>query len=260
MLLTRPGGSLDFAGLTASADGPNLGFEIAPVRFHRDQHVKLDLHAETTATDDRPTTTVAVIDYGVGNVKSVAWALRRLGADVRITSQPDDVRSADKIVLPGVGAFDAAMRRLHESKLLPALQQRVIDQRTPILGICLGMQLFTRRSDEGETAGLGWLDAETRRFVMPEGSSSKVPHIGWNRIHLAGSSDLESVIDEPRHFYFAHSYHVVAARPDDVVAETEYGGERFASIIQADNLYGVQFHPELSHRNGLYFLRYFLDR
>ena len=220
--------------------------------------MKLDLDDLPNRAAPRPTMNVAVIDYGVGNVMSVVRALRRQGADVQVTSSAEVVRAAQKIVLPGVGAFDAAMQQLRNRQLLPVLQQRVIDERTPILGICLGMQLFARGSAEGQTPGLEWIDAEVRHFDLEQCSRLKVPHIGWNRIEFEQSHALQDVFEEPCHAYFAHSFHLVGP-PEHVVAQTVHG-ERFASIIQADNLFGVQFHPEKSHRNGARFLQYFLDR
>lgn len=202
---------------------------------------------------------VVIVDYGLGNLASIANMGRRAGAEPIISSDPGVIAAADKLILPGVGAFDHGMSNLADRGLIPVLQQRVREQRIPTLGLCLGVQLFGRGSEEGTRPGLGWVAACSRRFEPPAGSPIKVPHMGWNFIEVAKPTVLlEHLPAEPR-FYFVHSYHLVCDDPSDVMCWTTYG-YRFASGIQRDNLWGTQFHPEKSHAFGLAVLKNFLQR
>lgn len=201
---------------------------------------------------------IVVIDYGMGNLGSILNMLKRAGIEAVPSTTPQDLFRAERLILPGVGAFDAGIRRLRETGYLDVLNQRVLHDRIPILGICLGMQLFSRQSEEGSKAGLGWLDAETIRFRFPpESEQLKVPHMGWNHVCVRKPTTLLPS-DQEQRFYFVHSYHVRCANPDDVLATTEYGTQ-FVSAVCRQNVLGAQFHPEKSHRFGLGFFRAFLS-
>ena len=201
---------------------------------------------------------ITLIDYGMGNIGSVVNLCRYLGIPAEVTSDPATVARATKLILPGVGAFDAGMINLEKSGLKLALHQRVIDQNTPILGICLGMQLLARRSEEGVLPGLGWIAADVVRFRFPPDQKPplQIPHMGWS--HLAtkpGSRLCADLPAEPR-FYFVHSYHLVCDHPSDVAATTEHGGT-ITAAIECGHLFGTQFHPEKSHRYGMQLIRNF---
>lgn len=202
---------------------------------------------------------IAIIDYGAANLKSVATRFQKSGAEVRVTDRAEDIAAAERLVLPGVGAFDPAMRWLRQTGLADAMQEAVVRRGRPILGICLGMQLFTRMSEEGSEAGLGWIDAETRRFRFeaPPGQRPKVPHIGWNEIVFQKRHPLIEDLDESATVYFAHSYYVACRQDSDVLGLTHYGHE-FASAVQIDNVIGIQFHPEKSHELGHKLIHNFL--
>lgn len=200
---------------------------------------------------------ITIVDYGTGNLGSIRNMLKKIGADSLVSSDPADVRRADKLVLPGVGAFDAGMVNLERAGLIPVLEERVRRAAVPTLGICLGMQLMTRRSEEGERPGLGWIDAEGVRFLAHD--SLKVPHMGWNLAYPACEDPLTlDLPNEPR-FYFVHSYFVRCVNQDDVLMTTLYG-EPFHSAFRHENIWGVQFHPEKSHRFGMHLLRNFAER
>jgi glutamine amidotransferase len=199
---------------------------------------------------------IAIVDYDMGNVASVANMLRRIRqVDVRITRDPAVIRDATKIILPGVGAFDKGMRNINEFGLRDSLDEAALGRKVPILGICLGMQLLTSSSEEGSERGLGWVDATTMRFKFDEGSTIKVPHMGWNYVSVAKPSPLFS--DERSRFYFVHGYYVKCRSNENVLATSTYGFE-FACSISHENIYGVQFHPEKSHRFGMKLLEGFI--
>lgn len=201
---------------------------------------------------------ITIINYGIGNLESVRRALRRAGSESVISADPADVLAADGIVLPGVGFFAEAMQNLRGTGLLDALNRKVLDDKTPALGICLGFQMFTRWSEEGDSEGLGWLDAETRRFRfddMPE--RPPIPHLGWNDLAVRKEGPLLSGIPADACFYFAHSYYVSCHDAGDVLTHTTYGFE-YVSSVQRGNLFGTQFHPEKSHASGLRLLENFV--
>ena len=202
---------------------------------------------------------IVVIDYGMGNVGSVVNMLRKVGAETEASGDVDTVARATKLVLPGVGAFDAAMTRLRERDLVPVLNRRVLEEGVPILGICLGMQVMTESSEEGHEAGLGWSAGGTRRFRFDDQEPRlRVPHMGWNLVQPARPTPLfEGMYEEPR-FYFVHSYHVTCRDDGDVMLTTEYG-YRFVSGIRRGNIFGVQFHPEKSHKFGMHLVRRFAE-
>jgi glutamine amidotransferase len=203
---------------------------------------------------------VTIVDYGVGNLASIANMARKAGTECVISGDPQVLARADRLILPGVGAFDRAMANLSERNLIPALTERVMQRRVPTLGLCLGMQVFARGSEEGTRAGLGWLAAENRRFrfASTNGNAPKVPHMGWNYIAPAAPAALlDRLPPEPR-FYFVHSYHLQCDDPADVMCWTTYG-YTFASGIHRGNLWGTQFHPEKSHKFGLALLKNFFS-
>lgn len=199
---------------------------------------------------------VAIVDYGMGNVRSVERAFASLGAEVEVTRDAAAIEAADRIVLPGVGAFGVAMQRLHEFGLVDPLRRRVVEQGAPFLGVCLGMQLVCRQSDEhGTHTGLGWVDAAVRRLDV-EQVGLRIPHVGWNDVTPASQGGL---VSEPGVFYFVHSLVVVpdAGREDMVTATCAYGTP-FAAALERGNIAATQFHPEKSQTDGLALLRRFL--
>jgi len=203
---------------------------------------------------------IVIIDYGMGNLASIQNMLKHVGVLSSVSSDADEIAAADKLVLPGVGAFDNGMKSIAERGLRAVLDRRALENRVPVLGICLGMQLFARRSEEGTEAGLGWMKADTIRFRFDgENAKLRVPHMGWNVVEAKKESVLfAQMYDEPR-FYFVHSYHVVCDRAEDVLSTTPYGFP-FTSAVEKGNLYGVQFHPEKSHKFGMRLLKNFAER
>ncbi|MBK8892440.1 MAG: imidazole glycerol phosphate synthase subunit HisH [Dechloromonas sp.] len=201
---------------------------------------------------------LAIVDYGVGNLGSIRNMFKKIGVPAEIVTEPDQLAGADKIVLPGVGAFDAGMRSLERSGMRPALVEYVHSRGVPILGICLGMQLMTRSSEEGVSPGLGWIDADAM-LIRPENPDLKVPHMGWNLVRATKSDPLIDTLPEEARFYFVHSYQVRCNDLRDVLLETTYG-EGFHSAFRSGNIWGVQFHPEKSHKFGMALLRNFAER
>jgi glutamine amidotransferase len=201
---------------------------------------------------------ISVIDYGMGNLGSILNMMKRLGAEAKIVATPDDIMRSDKLILPGVGSFDHGMRNLEERGLRSAMEECVIREGKPILGICLGMQLMTASSEEGELPGLGWVDAVTRKFRFDD-KNMKVPHMGWNSVNVRCTDGLFKGIDPEPRFYFVHSYYVECGRQAEVLATTRYGID-FVSSFQRNNVMGVQFHPEKSHRFGMKLLKRFVEQ
>lgn len=200
---------------------------------------------------------IVIVDYGMGNLRSIQNKIERLDASVIISSNLDDIERADRLILPGVGAFDAAMANLERLGMIPVLDRKVLRDHVPILGICLGMQLFSKFGEEGNAEGLGWIDARTVRFDFAgNGHGLKIPHMGWNSITVRKPSPVLDGIDLDANFYFVHSYHVRCNDPADVLATTDYGLQ-FASMVQRDNIIGAQFHPEKSHFHGVHLLENF---
>jgi len=208
-------------------------------------------------TPRSPVQRIAIVDYGMGNLHSVKKKFDRIGASTVVTSDPGDLARADKLVLPGVGHFGKAMENLAERTLIDAMNEAVRVNRTPILGICLGMQLFAKQSEEGNARGLGWIDADVVRFRVDDTLRFKVPHMGWNGASAVRPSPLLEGMTPRTEFYFVHSYHVVCHDPADVLCDTDYA-YRFTSMIQRENVFGVQFHPEKSHDAGEALLKNFV--
>lgn len=199
---------------------------------------------------------VGVVDYGLGNLRSVAGAVERLGHRPVVSSDPEDLAATDKLLLPGVGAFGDGMRNLRARGLVGPLTELVVGSGKPMLGLCLGAQLLGRESDEfGYHEGLGWLDLAARR--LPGGDGLRVPHVGWNELRQVRPSPLFAEIADGALFYYVHSYHLVADDPELVCGETDYGGS-IAAVVERGNVFGTQFHPEKSQLEGLKLLGNFL--
>jgi glutamine amidotransferase len=196
---------------------------------------------------------ITIVDYGLGNLGSIQNMLRKLGHESELTSDPARVATAGALILPGVGAFDLGMRNLRDLGLLEPLVRRVRVDHVPVLGICLGAQLMTRRSEEGQEPGLGWIEADTVRFNGPEVADLPVPSMGWSPVRLGTAHCLFDGAAAETRFYFVHSYHFRCDNPADVIAWSSYGYE-FAAAFAKDNVMGVQFHPEKSHRFGMQLL------
>lgn len=202
---------------------------------------------------------IAIVDSGVGNVGSIQNMFKRIGVESTIVSSPSNLAAAEKIILPGVGAFDHGMKRLIDLGFVESIKRKA-GSGTPILGICLGMQMLTNKSAEGDILGLGLVDAEVVRFqFLPEAPALKIPHMGWNSIKIARPHNLfDGMADAPR-FYFVHLYHAVCNDQEDVLAMAHYGND-FVAAFQKRNIMGVQFHPEKSHKFGMKLLSNFVGQ
>jgi glutamine amidotransferase len=199
---------------------------------------------------------ICIIDYGMGNLSSVAWALASLACEAAVSADAARIAKADALILPGVGAFGEAMARMEGLGIIGALEKRVHQAKVPFLGICLGMQLLGNQSTEGGVhKGLGWIDANVER--IPDGLAIRVPHIGWNEVVWRGDPALKTNVTQGSHFYFNHSYYMDA--PDSVVTAMTDVGKPLAAAVAKDNIWGVQFHPEKSQNNGRRLLRNFLN-
>jgi len=197
---------------------------------------------------------IIIVDYGMGNVGSVLNMFKRIGVEAIITADLKQITDAQKILLPGVGAFDHAMRRIIDTGLKEVLDQKALIDKVPILGICLGMQLLTRGSEEGRKPGLGWIAADTIKF--PSLPGLKVPHMGWNLVRPVTRCKLTDGLPDDSRYYFVHSYHVKVDHEENSILRTTHGVE-FDSAICAGNIYGTQFHPEKSHKFGMELLKNF---
>lgn len=202
---------------------------------------------------------ITIIDYGLGNIRAFLNVYERLNIPVSIATCADDLKEAEKIILPGVGAFDSAMNKLNQSGMRDALERRVLGDRQPILGICVGMQILAKSSDEGSLPGLGWINGTVNKFDISASSTNfPLPHMGWNTISPSIGNPLLANFDNDSRFYFLHSYYFQCKTPGDTIAVTEYG-KQFSSAVNSGNVYGVQFHPEKSHQWGIQLLKNFAD-
>jgi len=201
---------------------------------------------------------ITIIDIGTGNLLSISNMLTKLKVKSTITHNIEDIENAEKIILPGVGSFDNAMNRLTMNNLIPVLSRRVMIDKVPILGICLGIQLFSKKSEEGNLTGLGWIDAETVRFNFNGNRNMKIPHMGWNTVKVINRESLFKGMNGEIRFYFVHSYYLRCNDERDILSTTTYGFE-FVSSIHRDNIYGTQFHPEKSHKFGMQLLKNFAE-
>lgn len=198
-----------------------------------------------------------VIDYMAGNATSIQAALTKIGARAIIVQRATELMNCDKIILPGVGSFDNAMQQLEKRGVLGVLHEKVLGEKVPFLGICLGMQLLAQDSEEGTNSGLGWIDCGVKK-IQPIDNHIKVPHIGRNYVYKKEDSKLFYGISSGSEFYFAHSYYVDCRDEGYIAATTNYAIS-FASAIERGNIAGVQFHPEKSHKNGLQLLKNFIE-
>jgi imidazole glycerol-phosphate synthase subunit HisH len=192
---------------------------------------------------------VTIIDYGMGNINSIKKRLVKLGINPNISADENEIKKADKIILPGIGHFSQAMQRLNDLNLVEILNEEVLVKRKPIIGICLGMQLMAKFSEEGNVKGLGWFDADIVKFKIEDKFKYKVPHVGWNQIQIKKPSVIMNGIDDLSEFYFVHSYFCKCNNEADVLNNTDHESI-FASAIEKENIFGVQYHPEKSHSVG----------
>lgn len=200
---------------------------------------------------------ITIIDYGAGNVKSVQNMLKKIGIESISTHSIKEIENATKLILPGVGAFDYGMKNLASTGIIETLNKKVIQEKTPILGICLGAQMLGRKSEEGVEKGLGWIDMDVKIFNLDD-SSLKVPHMNWSNTTPHKKSKLfENMFENPR-FYFVHSYFMSPNNPEDILCTVDYGGN-FVAAVEKENIFGVQFHPEKSHKFGMKLLENFSD-
>ena len=198
---------------------------------------------------------ITIVNYDMGNLGSIQNMLKKIGLKSIITSSPEEVLASEKLILPGVGNFKRAMENLHAFGLVDALNQKVLVDKTPILGICLGMQLMTSFSEEGNVAGLGFIEANTVKFNDFQDTGLKVPHMGWNSTLFTNNHPIGEGLFDSR-FYFVHSYKVICKHVENVMVTTNYGGDFHAGIM-SEHIMGVQFHPEKSHKFGMRLLQNF---
>lgn len=201
---------------------------------------------------------IVIIDYGMGNLRSVQKKFERIGVNAEITGDLIKIRNAARLVLPGVGHFANGVKKLKESGIWDVLNQRVIEAKIPIIGICLGMQMMAKNSEEGDVEGFGWFDADVVRFKVSDKIKFKIPQMGWNNVVVKKDSPFFRGINPEEQFYFVHSYHWICNNPDDELTTTEYGYV-FTSSVLKGNILGVQFHPEKSHDQGEMLLKNFIN-
>ncbi len=202
---------------------------------------------------------IALVNYGSGNIQAIGNIYGRLHIPFKIASKPSDLDDAERIVLPGVGHFDQAMDALNHSGMRDALDAAVMVQKKPLIGICVGMQLLAKSSEEGVLPGLGWVDGVVKRFVPGDRPTPmRLPHMGWNDVRPVKESPLFRDVDLGNGYYFLHSFYFVCNRSEDMLAETSYGAD-FSCAVSSGNVYGVQFHPEKSHSAGIQLLKNFAE-
>ena len=192
---------------------------------------------------------IGIVDYGLGNISAFANIFHKVNAPFTLAKTAAELRVADRIVLPGVGSFDYAMKLLDDSGMRDALDAKVLEEKTPVIGVCVGMQMMATVSEEGSRPGLGWIDGEVKKFIERPEHAVRIPHMGWNNAAPVREHPLLDGLDDESRFYFLHSYYFACRRTDDVLATTEYDG-RFTCAVAHENIFGVQFHPEKSHRWG----------
>lgn len=200
---------------------------------------------------------IVIIDYNTGNIGSLKNMLKKIGIEAVVSSDISEINKAEKLILPGVGSFDTGMGNLKKMEILPVLNKKVIEEKTPILGICLGMQLFANQSEEGKLEGLGWIDARVIKFKFNKESNFKIPHMGWNTVAVKKEKSIFNELEGESKFYFVHSYYLVCKNTEDILATTNYRYD-FVSAVEKNNIIGVQFHPEKSHKYGMKLLENFV--
>jgi glutamine amidotransferase len=199
---------------------------------------------------------ITIVDYGLGNIRAFLNVYRRLNIDAKTATNRQELEGASKVILPGVGSFDHAMEQLQGSGMRETLDDLVLNRRVPILGVCVGMQMLARSSEEGTASGLGWIAGTVRRLSALTAEKLPLPHMGWNDVRVVSSDRLFDQLGSSARFYFLHSYYFHCDRVDDAAALSSYGQE-FACAVHSENIYGVQFHPEKSHRWGTRVLQNF---
>lgn len=203
---------------------------------------------------------ITIVDYNTGNLRSVQNMLKRIGHQSIITSKASEILNADKLILPGVGSFDYGINQLEELGLIGVLTEKVMKGKTPILGICLGAQLLTKGSEEGNIPGLAWFDADVVSFnKLKMGAELKIPHMSWSDIEYNKNSRLFAGFTELPRFYFVHSFHIQAANAEDIAASAVYG-YKYTAALEKENILAVQFHPEKSHKFGMQVLKNFVEK
>lgn len=201
---------------------------------------------------------LVILDYGIGNVNSIKNMLKKIGTECVASNDPKTIGDATKLILPGVGHFDYCMSQVKAQAFFPVLNDKVLNEKTPLLGVCVGCQMLFDTSEEGDQKGLGWIEGRVVRFDRQKaGAALKVPHMSWSDVVVSDGAKLYDGIPHPR-FYFVHSYHVIAENPDYVTAQCDYG-YRFDASVQKENIQGVQFHPEKSHKFGMQLFRNFAE-
>lgn len=202
---------------------------------------------------------ITIINYGSGNISAIGNIYERLKIPFKVADDPGEVKGAEKIILPGVGAFDETISMLDESGFRTVLDKEVLENKVPVLGICVGMQILANKSEEGTLPGLGWLNGEVKKIdktILIQ--KPKIPHLGWNSVEVSKNNRLFNDVDIEEGFYFLHSYYFECREVNDILSTTFYG-KTFASSVNHENIYGVQFHPEKSHHNGVKLLQNFAN-
>ncbi len=200
---------------------------------------------------------ISVLDYGIGNVKSVTRMIEKVGGSTETVSTPESLLNVEKLIIPGVGSFDSGMKKLISGNFIPALNKIALERGIPVLGICLGMQLMCQSSEEGVMPGLSWIDASVERFPETSSTGLRIPHMGWNTLKVLRPNALLPFNSKELRFYFVHSFRVNCHNSSDSIATTDYG-INFIAAFQKGNLFGAQFHPEKSHRFGMDLIRRFM--
>lgn len=204
---------------------------------------------------------ITIVDYGLGNINAFANLYKKLNVKLQFARDVNDFSETTKLILPGVGAFDHAMKKLNDSGMREKLDELVLEKNIPVIGICVGMQMMANNSEEGELNGLGWIPGRVKKFTRAEPSLESdfpLPHMGWNSLSIVRSSKLFDGLDDRKQFYFLHSYYYQPDNEDYILATSEYGYE-YASVINKNNVYGIQCHPEKSHHNGIALLKSFMS-
>ncbi len=201
---------------------------------------------------------IVIIDYGMGNLGSIQNIVKKAGYQSIISNKMEDISNADKLILPGVGNFKEAMINLANLNIINILNKKVLEDKTPILGICLGMQLMTSFSEEGNVDGLNWIKGKTTKFKFSNQPEIKIPHMGWNEINQSKNHKFNADFETPSRFYFVHSYFVTCDESNDILHQTDYHGN-FTSAFNKENIFGVQYHPEKSHVFGLKLMKNFIE-